>query len=348
MADTRVFPKDFNAAIRGTRLSFRGFRVEASGTRGLFGYPGFLRIVAKVTDLDLSGNRIGTAGLEAIASLPIAGQIDSLTLTDCALDAESVAILERFDALELLTIDDNPIGSEGAARLAGLPNASRLQEVNVSGCSVGTRGLAALRGSLRSSCFSAAFAAHEDGLGSEGSLMPTILLSLHGSPLGEAGLRDLVAWAPKPATLMLQHVGLTDAGLNALASAGVFDRARHVDLRGNALSQSALANAPFKSDARVQTSLELDELRALRGRSQTFTTDALEDGYVFACPYCREVHDVGQPLCRHCGGDVTLDAGYEEPDDYVARRVRPCPHCSERCAARAMRCPSCRSWLPPS
>ncbi len=348
MTDSRVFPKAFDQAIRGSQLRFGGFRIEGSGTRGLFAHPGFVRMVAKVTDLDLTGNRIGAAGLEAIASSPIAGQIDCLTLTDCAMDADAVAILGRFEALEYLTLDDNPLGTEGARQLAALPCAPRLKEVSVNQCAIGGEGIAALRGALRANCFGAAFAEHGGELGSGGSLMPTVLLSLQGSVLGDAGTEGLAAWGPSPANIALSHTGVDDEGLTRLAAAGFFARAVNVDLRGNPLTAAGLAATTFADGARVATSLALPELRALRGGPTGFTTDRLEDGYVLACPYCREVHDVDQPLCAHCGGDVTRDAGYEEPDDYVARRLEKCAHCGDMGVTKAMRCRSCRSWLPTS
>lgn len=347
MTDTRVFPKAFDEVIRGSKLDFHGYRVEASGTRGLFTYPGFLRMVAEVTDLDLTGNRIGAAGLEALAGSPIAGQITSLKLTDCALDADAVPIFDRFPALEHLYLDDNPIGPAGAVALAGRKRASLFEEVDVSRCAIGGEGMAALRASLAgAACFSAAFAEHGGCLGTKGGLMPRILFSLHGSPLGEAGVEALAAWSPRPAQLLLQHTGLTDEGLRVLAEAGLFERAKHVDLRGNPLSLTTLGATPCADGALVKTSLDPDDLRSLRGASTRFMTDAVYGDTVVACPYCREVHDLGSPLCRHCGADVTLDAGYEEPADYLPQRVEGCPHCGELCAARAMRCASCRAWLP--
>lgn len=107
--------------------------------------------LARLIRLDLSGNRIGPAGLATLRSSPHVGRLTHLNLSANDLDEDSVSSLAhlplrqlsvaknqlaRFDAtrfptLESLDLSGNPMGSNA------LVNSKSLRCLNLSGCGIG-------------------------------------------------------------------------------------------------------------------------------------------------------------------------------------------------------------------
>lgn len=86
---------------------------------------------ARLKQLDLSHNRLGASGMEALLRARFCGCIETLILRDTQLDDESAFVLARADLPQLrsLNIQNNPLGEAGISALLnakGLPEGASL------------------------------------------------------------------------------------------------------------------------------------------------------------------------------------------------------------------------------
>jgi len=351
----RVLPPNVMECMSGTRFSMAGYRIGSPGARATFGHERIGAYIARARDLDLRGNWIGDVGLAALARSPVAPNLRSLDLTDCQITVQGVPFLDAFPQLRTLDLSDNPLGPEGARALSDLDLGKRLHELSLAGTLIGDEGLRHLRLRVRTDHLDLGSCGLQRDLGAAPgqALHPRASLFLGDNPLGDEGAAALAAWGPQPVQVSLQYTGLTDRGLEALVTAGVLSRATYIDLRGNPLSADHLGDVPWRDNGVVKLGssgrISLRDVAALRRAhpDARILFDAVDDGFALACPYCLHLHDQDHPRCPHCAGDVTRDASIEVAQGHQPLCDDDCPHCDASVPARAMRCPRCRSWLPP-
>jgi uncharacterized protein (TIGR02996 family) len=153
--------------------------------------------LTQLTELDLSGNAVGDAGLRHLANSPALQKLKNLDLGNNGIgeigDAgiEALAGSDRLQQLTVLALGQNPLGIPGARALAGWPGLARLEVLNLQQCWIRDVGLEALLTSGLGSC-----------------------------------LRELD----------LRHNDLRDRGGRALAEASTLSDDLHLNLQGNWIS----------------------------------------------------------------------------------------------------------------
>lgn len=340
----------FEALLRGDRLKLRGWRIGPAGARDLAALPGLDRVRV----LELTGNRIGDAGLQAL--IPALGAVAELHLGDNALTAAGLGSLASLASLTELHIDHNTLGPPAIEALR--PVIPRLEIFDFTGNSLGDLGARMLaEAGLRAEEVQLEYT----GLGPAGlaALVPVLgpahALLLSGNPLGDAGAEALAALAATTtgfSSLTLGWVGLSAAGLARLLDSGLFQAGiSHLALRGNPLGEAGL-RLLAEHPKLPSTTLHLSDgppevVRAIRARTRAIVAVPVDAGLVLTCPYCCEPIDPDVALCPHCHEDTSRDAPSEERiSQFAAVERRPCLLCGHAMQAhRATRCPGCASWV---
>ncbi len=185
--------------------------------------------------LYLCDDGLGDEGVEGLARWEL-DQLRSLNLAENGI-ADGVGALASWRStqrLEELWLCGNPIGSSGAAALAGAPLMSSLRKLDLSRCALGPEGLRAL------------------GSAPAGALEELIL---SGNDVGDDGVRAL---AGSPAFAHLKRLALganqiSNAGLEALVSSPHLRGLEDLELVHNddldEAHYEALAASPIISDA---------------------------------------------------------------------------------------------------
>ncbi len=124
-------------------LSVARDRIDGAGAVAL----ARAKVLANLTELDLSHNPLDTAGVEALVRSRHLGKLTTLNLAAAALQnaaAEALAGATAFRALTRLDLSFNGIGARGTAALAASPLFRRLAAVDLSSNGIGEGGAAAL------------------------------------------------------------------------------------------------------------------------------------------------------------------------------------------------------------
>jgi internalin A len=108
--DLNCLPTSIAKLVALTSLDLSGNRIGAEGAQALKG-------LAALTSLDLSGNRIGDEGAQALKGL---AALTSLDLSGNHIGDEGAQALKGLTALASLDLSGNCIGAEGAQALKGL------------------------------------------------------------------------------------------------------------------------------------------------------------------------------------------------------------------------------------
>lgn len=178
--------------------------------------PGLVIVDADLTDAQLA-KRIA-AGAITPAMLEI--KLSSNQIGPAGVEALLASPIRRLQALVLY---DNRIGDAGARALGASQKLAGVGHLDVSYNQLTAAGVQAV-------------------LGPQSSIKGPTYVSVAGNAIGDAGVAGLIA-SPKLAavdTLSLRRVGLTDAGLAAIAAAAL-PKLTRIDLSGNAITAKGLA-----------------------------------------------------------------------------------------------------------
>lgn len=224
--------------------------------------------LANLLRLDLSGNRIGPAGVRELAgsaflgglrelglsgndacgevlAAPWVGNLTTLELADNGLAAAEVRALAAvgFPQLASLDLSRNPLGEDGAEELAKADFLSRLCHLAVSRCGLGPVGAEVLfagrLGSLTELdvSFNALGPDGADALAQEGSLTRLTALDLAFNDVETAGAEAIAAGEAFTSLVSLNLAGnrITKPGAEALAASEVLGSVESLDLAANPL-----------------------------------------------------------------------------------------------------------------
>jgi len=157
-----------------------------------------------LTSLNISINDIGDEGLAVLAKQSFASHLTRLEIETTKITAESLKTsMSAFVDLAHLNISDNPIRNEGLQRLAQLPCASHLVELNINHCRIKAEGLRLIMKDLN-------------------ALVSLARLNISQNAIGDEGLA-ILAQQPFSAHLTELNVsgaGITDKGI--LGNIGLF------------------------------------------------------------------------------------------------------------------------------
>lgn len=106
--------------------------------------------LARITRLYLARNTISDRGARALAASPHLGPLTELLLHGNAIGDDGVAALaaaDRLSRLAWLTLGTNRIGDGGAKAIAGSPHLARVTRLSLFGNTIGAEGATALAGS---------------------------------------------------------------------------------------------------------------------------------------------------------------------------------------------------------
>jgi len=161
-------------------------------------------VLANVETLILGYNqRLGDAGITALACSPYLRKLTALRLWDCRIGlagAQALASAPWFANLRLLDLNTNAIGAAGAAAIAQSPQATALRELHLGTANLGDDGARALAESP--------------------FLKDLTALHLHNNPIGAAGIISLAQSSQLMAlnSLSLAYTEITDEAALALVN----------------------------------------------------------------------------------------------------------------------------------
>ncbi|MBX3269098.1 MAG: protein kinase [Sandaracinaceae bacterium] len=243
--------------------------IDRDGARSLLAATGLERL----DSLDLGGNTLGAAGAIALASAPVARRLTRLALGDGdlresglaallgagglvrlraldlsndALDADAVGLLEEAPfSLEHLTLDRNPLGRGDARALGRALARLGVRSLGLSGSGLDGVGLARALEGARVVALDASEcpldAAGAQVLAASGALGRLSRLELAGAPLGPAGVAALLPHLEEVAELALSGCGLGDEGIDVVvAHAPRLARLTDLSIAGDALGPRAV------------------------------------------------------------------------------------------------------------
>jgi len=266
------------APFRRQRLLFSK-PIKASEVAKVTKALGAAPVLARLDEIDFTGNKLGDKGLVELCKSPHLGSLRALVLNSCgitdvglkALAATPLLALERLElsdnkltaagvealvrsslaaTLRHLDIGANDVGAKGAQAIADakLP---KLEVLNASACELGDAGLAKLLGSKTLPAL-AELELHDNDLTKKTcaalatTALPVRFLQLNGIAAGPEGAKQLAAAKlPKLVGLDLSGAKIGDAGAAALA--GFKSKLACLYLSGNAITAAgaqALARSP--------------------------------------------------------------------------------------------------------
>jgi Ran GTPase-activating protein (RanGAP) involved in mRNA processing and transport len=178
--------------------------------------PRFVVVNAALTDAQLQ---------EHIASGALTAQVVEVKLSSNQLGPDGIKALlaSPIERLQSLVLYDNRLGDAGAQHLGASKKLAGVGHLDISYNQLTTAGVMEV-------------------LGPDSMVKGPTYISVAGSALGDAGVAKLVA-SPKLAavdTLNLRRVGLTDAGLAAIAAAAL-PKLTRIDVSKNAISPAGRA-----------------------------------------------------------------------------------------------------------
>jgi hypothetical protein len=195
--------------------------------------------------LDLSRNRIGAGGIEALATSPALVGLERLCLRWCSIgpsDARAFRAASRPGRLRWLLLSGSAYpqgsgpGDEGAAALAAAPWLANLRVLHLSQCEIGPAGAHALASTHHFANL------HTLGLGH--------------NPIGDQGARSL-AGSPHLAGLhflRLRNCGIGSTGAKALAASAHLAEIEQLELRDNPIRAAGLRELKARFGAAVRPS----------------------------------------------------------------------------------------------
>lgn len=123
--------------LRLRSLDLSDNRIGAEGAEALGALP-----LDSLEELDLTGNPLGNAGIKELLKTP-KPSLRTLRLAASQIDDEGLLILSQcqwFSQLDTLILDGNPIGRGGAKSLAVSRSLPRLRELGLRDCAIGDEG----------------------------------------------------------------------------------------------------------------------------------------------------------------------------------------------------------------
>ncbi|MDB5308671.1 MAG: hypothetical protein JWO38_2873 [Gemmataceae bacterium] len=237
------------------RLDLTGNRIGPAGVGELAGstYLDGLR------EFELSGNDLRSNGAVALRTAPWLPNLTALGLADNRLGAADVQTLLATRVAELVALDlsGNPLGETGAAGLVESGVKSSLRRLGLSRCGFGPAGAGTLfqAGQLGSLVgldvsFNGLGPDGAIALAEDGSLAMLNTLDLGFNDIEDDGA-DALATADALSSLLSLNLSanrLTPAGAHALAASGVFFSVESLDLTANPLGDAG-AVALVRGDA---------------------------------------------------------------------------------------------------
>jgi Ran GTPase-activating protein (RanGAP) involved in mRNA processing and transport len=238
---------EFEARL--TELDLLGNRLGLVGARAFASAPW----LARLTRLSVGGNHLGNEGARALAGSPHLTRLEVLYLPANGVDnagATALAHASFLGSLRILSLANNRLGPRAAWALAGSPHLARLASLNLAGNSIGDTGARFLATSpflrdLRS------LDLRGNGIGPEGAaalaaspnLTRLLRLGLSGNRVGSSGVRAL---AGSPSLTRLVELDLTGnemgpEGLEALARSHSLTRLRVLNLAGSGVTPDVAA-----------------------------------------------------------------------------------------------------------
>lgn len=222
-------------------------------------------LLARVRELDLTGNDLGNGGVNLLLRSPHLTQVALLDLSFNGLCDGGVRLLARADTLPrlraLYLTDNRKVSDDGLRALAESPYLGGLHTLDVSGNAVADAGVRAVAGS-RSLTRLHTLRLFANAIGDAGAaalagsrLLARLLakspaLDLRENLIGRPGA-DALAASPQLAQLVrldLSGNSLGDAGLTALARSPHLGRLRRLAVRQNRIGDPgavALARSPL-------------------------------------------------------------------------------------------------------
>jgi internalin A len=212
---------------------------------GLRGLPPSIAKLTALTSLDLSGNRIGAEGAQALKGLTA---LTSLNLRYNRIGAEGAQALKGLTALTSLYLGGNQIGDEGAQALKGL---TALTSLNLSDNQIGAEGAQALKGLTALTSLNLG----GNRIGDQGAQALKGLTALTSLYLGGNGISDI---SPLVSLANLQAIDLSECRLDHEVPAFWM----LPSLRQATLHNASLGRVPVEILSRSSFDNCLDRLRA--------------------------------------------------------------------------------------
>jgi Leucine-rich repeat (LRR) protein len=207
------------------RLDLTGNRIGSDGVEALAASP----FLSGLRELGLNGNHIGPAGFDALLAAPWLGNLTTLELADNGIGAAELARLPALHALDfsdnvLESVSELPAGLEqlklARCRLKQFPDVGHgsLRELDLSNNSLGTDGATAL--------------AENDSLSQLRSL------DVSFNDIKAPGVSALCGMDAPLESLKLRGNRITEAGAQAIANADGFGSVIHLDLGTNPIGDA--------------------------------------------------------------------------------------------------------------
>jgi|GEM_PF-2776543 len=217
-----------------------------------------LPFVADLQTLSVGHNGLGEDGLDALARVPWT-QIETLRLRSNRIDAFSLGPLvrgEHWASLRSLDLSLNPIGQDGASRLANVEALDGVTALSLNNCNITSDGLEALvvgRGFSKLEVLDLSLCAIDDLSRNTHRLsrfQNLRALKLHANRLRVDNLEHLLAddVVPRLEELDLSVTAQGEKSLYLLAQCDRFESLRRLKFAGNYISPEgarALAYAPW-------------------------------------------------------------------------------------------------------